>query len=240
MLEWLLTPIDAARPHDLGLHLKYHGRLMVVAWGMLVPAGVIAARFFKVLPRQRFPEEVNNLVWWRSHLVAQIAALLLMALGLYLVLARPGTTGSLTAAAWIHRALGWGVLWLGVMQALSGAFRGTMGGPTDRRNIRGDHYDMTPRRLAFEGLHKLAGYVALGLSMLAVLSGMWQANAPHWMWIVLPGWWTLLAVVFALLQRRGMVIDTYVAIWGPDGIHPGNARRLPPRRPGPFRDPSRG
>ncbi|MCK0168044.1 cytochrome b561 domain-containing protein [Jannaschia sp. S6380] len=229
MLDWLLTPIDATRPHDLGLHLKYHGRLMVIAWGFLVPAGVIAARFFKVLPNQRFPEEVGNLVWWRSHLVAQIGALLLMLGGLYLVLTRPETTDSLTVGIWIHRAFGWAVLWLGLTQALSGAFRGSKGGPTDRRNMRGDHYDMTPRRLAFEILHKAAGYAALGLSMGAVLSGMWQANAPIWMWIVLPAWWAMLAVLFVLFQRRGMVIDTYVALWGPDAIHPGNARRGPPQ-----------
>jgi len=61
--------------------------------------------------------------------------------------------------------------------------------------------------------------------MLAVLAGLWQANAPMWMWLVLPVWWAVLATLFVLFQRRGMVIDTYVAIWGPDATHPGNARR---------------
>ncbi|MGB3405902.1 MAG: cytochrome b561 domain-containing protein [Jannaschia sp.] len=225
MWEWLLTPIDADRLHDLGFHLKWHGRVMVVAWGVLVPAGVIAARFFKVLPRQRYPEVVDNRVWWRTHLGAQIGALLLMVIGLWLVLSRPGETTSLTSSIWLHRAFGWAVLWLGVMQAASGAFRGTKGGPTDKRNLRGDHYDMTPRRLAFEVLHKGSGYLALALSMAAVLSGMWQANAPIWMWIVLPVWWALMAVLFVLFQKRGMVVSTYEAIWGPDPTHPGNSRR---------------
>ncbi|SFJ43402.1 cytochrome b561 domain-containing protein [Jannaschia pohangensis] len=227
MIDWLLTPIDAARAHDLGFHLSWHGRLMVIAWGVLVPAGVIAARFFKVLPRQRFPEVVDNRVWWRSHLIAQVMALVLMVAGLWLVLSRPGTTTSLTDAIWVHRAFGWAVLWLGLMQALSGAFRGSKGGPTDR-SMRGDHYDMTPRRLAFEVLHKVAGYAALILSMLAVLSGLWQANAPIWMWLLLPIWWAILGTLFVLFQRRGMVIDTYVAIWGPDAVHPGNARKSQP------------
>ena len=230
MLDWLLTPIDPERAHDLGFHLKWHARIMVIAWGVLVPAGVIAARFFKVLPRQRFPQEVGNLVWWRTHLVAQIGALLMMAAGLWLVLMRPETTSSLTGSAWLHRAFGWAVLWLGAMQALSGAFRGSKGGPTDPRgSMRGDHYDMTPRRLAFETMHKAAGYAALGLSMGAVLSGLWQTNAPYWMWIVLPAWWVFLGVLFILFQKRGMVIDTYVAIWGPDAAHPGNAQRGPTR-----------
>ena len=229
IIDWLMTPIDPSRAHDLSLHLKYHGRVMVVAWGFLVPLGIVAARFFKVLPRQRFPDEVGNLVWWRAHLVAQIGALLLMVVGLWLVLSRPHTTSSITGAVWIHHAFGWAVLWLGAMQAASGAFRGSKGGPDDPRgSLRGDHYDMTPRRLAFEMLHKAAGYAALGLSISAVLSGMWQANAPIWMWIVLPSWWAVLAVAFVALQRRGMVIDTYVALWGPDAVHPGNARRRPP------------
>ncbi|MDB2407474.1 cytochrome b561 domain-containing protein [Jannaschia sp.] len=228
MLEWLLSPIDVSRAHDLTGALKWHARVMVVAWGFCVPAGVLAARFFKVLPRQRFPEVVDNRVWWRTHLGAQIGALSLTVLGLYLVVSRPGTTTSLTETIWVHRAFGWSVLWLGVMQALSGMFRGSKGGPSDR-SIRGDHYDMTPRRLAFEVLHKTAGYTALLLSMLAVLSGLWQVNGPMWMWILLPAWWSAMGALFVVFQRRGMVIDTYVAIWGPDAIHPGNARG--PARP---------
>jgi hypothetical protein len=128
--------------------------------------------------------------------------------------------------AWLHRGLGWAVIWLALMQAASGAFRGSKGGPTDKRGrLRGDHYDMTPKRLAFEAMHKASGYAALVLSMGAVLTGLWQANGPVWMWLVLPTWWAVIAVLFVLFQRRGMVIDTYVAIWGPDAIHPGNTRR---------------
>jgi hypothetical protein len=84
---------------------------------------------------------------------------------------------------------------------------------------------MTLRRLVFERVHKSVGYAALGLSAAAVLTGMWQANAPHWMWMLIPGWWIVLVAVFVAFQRRGRVIDTYVALWGPDPSHPGNARR---------------
>lgn len=230
MLDWLFHPIDPSRPHQVAAAWAWHGRLMVVAWGFLVPTGVIAARFFKVLPRQRYPEVVDNRVWWRTHLTAQIVALILMGIGLYLVLATPDRLGSVTPFAWSHRALGWAVLWLGMMQAASGAFRGSKGGPTDRKGPRGDHYDMTPRRLAFEAMHKASGYAALILSMGAVLTGLWQANAPIWFWLVLTAWWVLLGVLFVLFQRRGMVMDTYAAIWGPDPSHPGNAVRMTDRR----------
>ena len=229
-MEWLLSPIDASRAHAVGWNLSWHARLMVVAWGVLVPTGVMAARFFKVLPRQRFPEVVDNRAWWRAHLTMQIGGLILTWVGLWLVLTRTDPGASSTASAWTHRALGWTVVSYGLMQMMSGAFRGSKGGPSDR-SLRGDHYDMTPRRMGFEALHKTVGYTALGLSMAAVLTGLWQANAPVWMWLTLTVWWSLLAVMFYVFQSRGMVIDTYVAIWGPDAAHPGNRARMPPPPP---------
>ena len=228
MIEWLLTPIDATRPHDVAFHQAWHGRLMVLAWGFLVPAGVIAARFFKVLPRQRFPEVVDNRVWWRTHLTAQWSSLAMMTIGLVLVLNAPTAQPSATASAWLHHWLGWAVLAMGLVQGSSGLLRGSKGGPTDPRGrMRGDHYDMTRRRLAFERLHKTLGYTALMLAMLTVLTGLWQANAPRWFWLVLSFWWGALVMLFYVFQRRGMVIDTYVAIWGPDPNHPGHPRNRP-------------
>ena len=233
LLTWLLGPIDPARPHAVDATHAWHGRLMVLAWGVLIPIGVIAARFFKVLPRQRFPEEVDNRVWWRTHLIAQWSSLALMAAGLWLVWNATLALPSITGTRWLHGWLGWAVLALGLLQGISGLLRGSQGGPNDPRGrMRGDHYDMTPRRLLFERLHKTVGYGAMMLAMAAVLSGMWQANAPRWMWGVIPVWWALLIVLFVLFQRRGMVIDTYLAIWGPDPSHPGNnrIRALPDRR----------
>ena len=42
------------------------------------------------------------------------------------------------------------------------------------------------------------------------------------MWLVLAVWWTLLIILFVALQRHGMSLDTYQAIWGNDERHPGN------------------
>ena len=230
MIEWLLAPIDAARVHDVPFHQAWHGRLMVIAWGVLVPIGVLAARFFKVLPTQRFPEVVDNRAWWRTHLGAQWSSLAMMTLGLLMVLNAPTVQPSLTQASWLHAWLGYAVLALGLTQAASGLLRGSKGGPTDPRGrMRGDHYDMTARRRAFERLHKTLGYAALALSAAAVLSGLWQANAPRWFWLVLTVWWIAIAALFVAFQRRGMVMDTYVAIWGPDPTHPGHPSRRPRR-----------
>ncbi|MEM7613627.1 MAG: cytochrome B, partial [Pseudomonadota bacterium] len=57
------------------------------------------------------------------------------------------------------------------------------------------------------------------------LTGLYQSNAPMWMFVSLLMWWSVLGLAFLTFQRRGMSIDTYAAIWGPDASHPGNRRR---------------
>lgn len=196
----------------------------MLAWGVLVPAGVIAARFFKILPGQDWPRELDSHAWWLTHRIAHYIAGLLTLAGLGLVLqglAGLGASGS-------HAIFGWAVAALASAQFLGGWLRGSKGGPTDPRpdgTHRGDHYDMTRRRLAFEYLHKIGGYAALCLATAAILTGLWRANAPVWMWLALAVWWLALAIAFVALQRAGRAIDTYQAIWGPDARHPGNARR---------------
>lgn len=220
MLEWLLLPIDSSRPHTFDGAMVWHGRLMVLAWGVLAPAAVLLARFGKILPRQRWPEELDSQVWWVGHWVLQsvVAVLSVAALWIMWTTVSPGYDS-------YHALFGWCVTVLLAAQVLSGVLRGTKGGPTCPArdgSLRGDHYDMTPWRRAFETLHKTSGYTVLALSVFAVLTGLWHANAPHWMWLGLVGWWATLLVAFAWLQSRGLAVDTYQAIWGPDATHPGN------------------
>ena len=221
MWEWLLSPIDASRMHDVGFAVSWHGRLMVLAWGVLAPLGVVVARYWKVTPRQHWPEQTDNQFWWVFHRIAQYSALVLTFIGVTLVWRSSGST-SATASAYLHHWMGWTITVLGVSQALSGWFRGSKGGPTDIEGLRGDHYDMTPRRIAFEVFHKTFGYGALLLAGATILTGLWQANAPIWMWLCIFIWWAGLIVAALSFQRRGMAVDTYQAIWGNDPEHPGN------------------
>ncbi len=68
---------------------------------------------------------------------------------------------------------------------------------------------MTPRRILFEHVHKSTGYLLILLATAAILSGLWVANAPAWMWIALAAWWCVQILVFAWLQRLGYAVDTY-------------------------------
>jgi len=217
-MDWLLAPIDASRAHDIGVAVSWHARTMVLAWGILAPLAVLIARFFKVLPSQDWPREVDNQIWWRTHWMGQSVVLGLTGFGISLVLPLDLSTAGL------HTGLGLALIGLLLIQILLGIFRGSKGGPTSP-DIRGHHYDMTRWRRLFEALHKVFGYGALALGVLVILSGLWKANAPVWMWLTLAVWWGLLISAFTALQRRGMAIDTYQAIWGTDPKHPGN--RLP-------------
>ncbi len=220
MIEWLLSPIDVDRAHQVGFFISWHGRFMVAAWGMCVPVGIVAARYFKVLPKQKWPEELDNKVWWNTHRICQYSAALFMAIATVLILYR--STAVLSAN--FHTRTGWLVLVLAGIQILSGIYRGTKGGPTEP-SMSGDHYDMSKHRIIFEYFHKTMGYSLLILASYCIVSGMWAANAYNWMWLIMISWWLLLIGLAIYLETRGACFDTYQAIWGKDPSMIGNQRK---------------
>ncbi|MGL4242222.1 MAG: cytochrome b561 domain-containing protein, partial [Beijerinckiaceae bacterium] len=132
MVEWLLAPVDAARAHEVGAAVAWHGRLMVAAWGFLLPLGVLVARFFKITPSQDWPRRIDNRLWWNAHLALQYAGGAAMLAGLALVLSQAGGGARWSA----HGLLGYAVLLLGLVQFLGGWLRGSKGGPTEP-SVRG-------------------------------------------------------------------------------------------------------
>lgn len=216
VLDWLLVPIDPTRANEVGIALAWHGRLMVVAWGVLVPIAILVARFYKIWPGQNWPSELDNPNWWRIHWITQSLAIALSALALLLVF-QSSDAGALS----LHEWLGYCVFVLGVLQVGGGVLRGSKGGPTDVQ-MRGDHFDMTRHRVIFEILHKSMGYQVLVLAILVILIGLWEANAPRWMFLILCMFWCAIAAAFWVLHLKGRAIDTYQAIWGADPGLPGN------------------
>lgn len=222
VLNWLILPIDAGRPHLIDGLTSWHARLMVLSWSVMIPTGILIARFCKIAPKQKWPEELDNRTWWYLHLGIQGSASVIALVGLVLIIYK---LGSISIVSSPHHALGWLTIALLIVQLLAGMFRGTKGGPTypaANGSWRGDHYDMTLRRRVFEYTHKSAGYVALLCSVVAVLLGLWDVNAPIWMWLCLILWWLLLITTACVLQRQKRTIDTYQAIWGIDPELPGN------------------
>lgn len=196
---------------EISMAIAWHGRLMVLAWVILVPTSVIVTRFFKVLPWQKWPTELDNRTWWHTHLCLQYAAVVATLLALCLILL--DTNDLLRHSNW-HRAFGWITVILCCLQVLSGLLRGSKGGPTDRRSLSGDHYDMTRRRRLFETVHKSNGYLVLLVASISVQTGLLASHAPPWMSLLIIIWSIGVVVVFVTLQNRGFKVDTYQAIWG--------------------------
>jgi len=222
LVAWFALPLSGAVDHTIESRLAWHGRLMVLAWAVLLPLGALAARFFKVLPGQGWPEVLDNARWWHAHRLLQYAGVAVAVGGL-------AVAWRAAEAPWrsLHTLGGWLVMALAFAQVVGGGLRGTTGGPAraGAPPVPGDHYDMTPRRVRFERVHKALGWTAILLSMGVIVLGLVQADAPRWMLVALAGWWAALAAAFVGLQRAGWCVDTYQAIWGPDPVHPGNRRR---------------
>jgi uncharacterized membrane protein len=219
MLEWWLSPLSGATGHVIAPPVAWHARLMVLSWGVLIPVGVLWARFWKVAPGQDWPRELDDKRWWHAHRALQITG---VALG-FVALARVFPRSAATPGAEAHHLLGWFVVAAGAWQVAHGFARGSKGGPTASA-LAGDHYDMTSWRVVFERVHKALGWVVVAAAAAAIATGLLVADAPRWMAAAIAAWWLLLGAAFVRWQRAGRALDTYQAIWGPDPSRPGNAR----------------
>ena len=218
MMDWLQTPISGASDHTIAPWAYWHARIMVLGWAVLLPLGALLARFFKVTAWQNWPTELDSKFWWHGHRALQYGGVVVVSVGVALAWSN---SGGATLSASLHGWLGWSLLAAAWVQVVASWLRGSKGGPTDQ-NLRGDHYDMTRKRLVFERLHKGLGWLAVMVAAGVVVSGLFLVDAPRWMLLALSAWWLAFAMAFVLLQKKGRAIDTYQAIWGPDSSHPGN------------------
>jgi hypothetical protein len=225
-----MAPLSGSAVHVVDFGTSWHGRLMVLGWGILLPVGILLGRFYKVTPAQDWPARLDNPFWFRSHRAVEYAAGVLMLAALALIL-----TADPARSDWgpCHALMGWSLVVFGWVQLLGSHLRGTMGGPVEPFTRRqrppgtwgGDHFDMSAQRIWFEYIHKILGYALVLLSVAALLSGLRAADALNWMWIAIALWWLAVAIAFAVLQRQGKAIDCYQAIWGVDPELPGNRRK---------------
>ena len=225
--HWLLAPLSGQPQHVIAPWAYWHARCMVLGWGVLLPVGALVARYLKVTSGQRWPEQLDNKRWWHGHRSLQWAGVLVMTVGAGLAWGQ-GTGGSLVAR--VHAWAGWALVLMGWLQVVAGLVRGSRGGPggdplLGDHSDHGDHYDMTPHRIAFERMHKGLGCLAVLAAAAVIVLGLQVADAPRWMGLTLATWWLLLAGMAWRWQRNGRCIDTYQAIWGPDPQHPGNRMR---------------
>ncbi len=237
VMFWLLDPLRAGTTQAIGESDRLHGLLMTLAAGVLVPLAVLLARYFKVLPGQDWPRQLNRRTWWAAHLGLAYASLVVVVVAVYIVLKGMYLTqdddAGVSHLANPHGWFGWLALLLLFAVILNGWQRGSTGGPGKPapgtlgplHGVAGDHYDMTARRRWFERTHKMLGYLLLGLLFVALISGLWHVNASRGLLLGLGAWWVALLLAAWRYERQGRCIDGYQAIWGPSMAHPGN--RIP-------------
>jgi hypothetical protein len=234
LISWLSDPLSISIRRQEPLLFGIHGWVNLFAIGFALPVGIVVARYFKITQRQDWPKEVDSKLWWRGHLLLSYLGVALI-IGAQAPIAKFSHLLDLRELSQLrvhqlaHLASGWLFLFMGVFLVLTGWLRGTKGGPTDKQ-IRGDHYDLTERRLLFESVHKKVGYFLLALSFLVAVTGFYVAALPRWSFAVFIAWWVLLLLLCLRYELGGRQIPTYQATWGLKPEHPGNRRRYPKDR----------
>jgi hypothetical protein len=193
-----------------------HGALMATAWAAMLPAGAAIARWRKVTRAQRFPDQLDNQFWWNRHRQLQYGGIVLTLLGLGAILVHTGGR-----FAGLHGQLGLLLVLASLLQLALSGLRGSKGGPTDPRadparpeTWRGDHFDMTPKRIAFERAHKALGWGSLAAGALAIALGAALIGVPDALSVTLALPYLAFAFFAARQAQAGRRVDTYVAIWG--------------------------
>jgi hypothetical protein len=232
LVDILSQPFSGAATHHIAPGVAWHGRLMVIAWLFIMPLIVLIARFYKVTPGQDWPNRLDNPFWFIWHRRGGYALSAVVVIAMFAVIFSNGGYFRLASP---HAFLGIMVLSLTVIQVVGAIMRGTHGGPIDPFTRRrkpesewpGDHFSMTRKRIVFEYTHKILGYLLIPLVILALFSGLYDADAPRWMWLTSAILILISVAAFVRLQLLGRCIDTYQAIWGTDPALPGNKRNSP-------------
>ena len=111
VVDWLLLPLINLGEKTIPDNIAWHGRIMVLAWGVAMPIALLLARYYKVTPRQNWPQELDNRFWWDGHRLLNYATVAFSIAGASLVWSTTYYSG---AARDLHACLGWSIVFLGI------------------------------------------------------------------------------------------------------------------------------
>eukprot|EP00122_Pirum_gemmata_P014207 Pgem_evm1s13244 len=129
-----------------------HGAIMLIAWGFLLPTGVIIAIFFKHRP---------NGLWFHIHRICNIVGLILAIAGWIIALINFDVFNSGLTKSSFHGGLGMVVMVLGILQPLNGLIRPHKENG-EKRSVR---------RIVWEIVHRGSGYVCLIAAVITIAIG---------------------------------------------------------------------
>jgi hypothetical protein len=230
-LQWCRAPLYITPTLAASNAERMHAWLMVMGVVLCLPISSLIARYFKVTRKQNWPLVLDTKFWWYSHLILSYSgmALALLATALFwgdLKVLDADRIKRLGVPQLIHLVIGWLTLIVGIFIVVTAWFRGSKGGPNDKQ-MNGDHYDLSPKRLLFESVHKCAAYGFLVLSVLASGFGAVSAGLPRWSLLLFALGVLTLCGLAARWELKGRNIPSYQATFGLKLEHPGNRRRYP-------------
>ncbi|XP_010541578.1 PREDICTED: cytochrome b561, DM13 and DOMON domain-containing protein At5g54830-like [Tarenaya hassleriana] len=180
---------SAEAEQDLLPVLGVHGFMMFLAWGILLPGGILAARYLK---------HIKGDWWFKTHVYLQYSGLAIVFLGLLFAVAE---LHGLTFSS-MHVKFGFAAIFLACAQPVNAFLR-----PSKPAQVEG----FSSKRLLWEYSHAIVGQSAVVLGVIALFTGMkhlgerYEAENVHglnWalgLWIFLGG----VAVVYLEYRERG-------------------------------------
>ncbi|KAJ8613518.1 hypothetical protein CTAYLR_002209 [Chrysophaeum taylorii] len=176
--------------------IKAHGALMIVAWAWFAPIGVIFSRLKTVALRAGYMK-----TWLYAHLFVQVVALVFTAAGFVMAYKAIKDADGVDHMTYRHPKLGMGVIYAGATQLLMGLLRPHAPSRDEPKLVR---------RWIFEILHRVVGYGALVLAVIAMLSGINKAMELDHISAVRP--WNI-AVIMPVVLTAFVLIATTIYVY---------------------------
>ncbi|GAA0157570.1 hypothetical protein LIER_38480 [Lithospermum erythrorhizon] len=135
---------------DLRPVLAVHGFMMFLSWGLLLPGGILSARYLK---------HVKGDKWFQLHVYLQYSGLAIIFLGFLFAVAE--LQGFLFSS--LHVKFGYLAILLGVTQPVNAYFR-------PKKSASGE--EMSSKRLLWEYTHIIVGRCSIIVGVAALITGM--------------------------------------------------------------------
>lgn len=171
---------------DLRPVLAVHGFMMFLAWGILLPGGILAARYLK---------HVKGDGWYKLHVYLQYSGLAIISLGFLFAVAE--LQGLYFTS--LHVKFGMAAISLACIQPVNAYFR-------PEKPANGG--EATRKRIIWEYLHVIVGRCAIFVGIAALFSGMkhlgdrYGAENVHGLNLALIFWFLIGAMIVIYLEYR--------------------------------------
>ncbi|KAJ4827143.1 hypothetical protein Tsubulata_024450 [Turnera subulata] len=182
----LLMRGSAEAEQDLRPVLAVHGFMMFLAWGILLPGGILAARYMK---------HVKGDSWYQIHVYLQYSGLAIVLLGLLFAVAE--LRGIYFSS--VHVKFGFTAIFLACIQPVNASLR-------PKKPANGE--EASSKRLLWEYLHVIVGRSAIVAGIAALFSGMKHLgdryggeNVHSYIWALI-FWFLICALMIMYLEYQ--------------------------------------